>query len=679
MKTRTIKAADLFAGAGGATTGLVDACDQLGVGLNLVAVNHWPTAVETHAANYPEHKHICEDIESVNPRKAVPGGKLDLLLAGPECTHHSTARGGKPMNDQSRSSAWCILRWATALTIDTILIENVKEWSSWGPIGSNGRPLKSRKGETFRAFIEALRSLGYKVAWRIFNSADYGDPTTRERLFMQARRGRRPITWPEPTHSPRGGKELFRETQPWVPAREIIDWSIKSQSVFSRKRPLSPNTIARIAAGLRKFGGTAAEPFLVMLNGTTEAQVNGSVRSIDDPAPTITAGGEHVGLCHPYIATFGHLEPATPVVVLGGRGRNRRTVSLPEYLLRFQNGYVHPFIVPNNANNLPKSVNDPVPTVTGANRLFLCEPFIVPQFGEARPKSASEPLWTITTTSRGIGLVEPFIIGQQSCSAPRSTSAPLPTIATAGAIALVEPFLVPTNYGERPGQCPRCHSLHEPLPTVVGSQTHALVEPFIVGAGGPQGMGPARSVNEPLRTVLTRDHMALVEPFIISMEHSGANGKQVRSINDPLPTITTRGDLRVCEPFVLPCNHGRDNRTYRLDRPMPTITTVDAWGLIEPFLTRYNNNRADVCARSISEPIPTIDCNDRYGIVIPGGQGVAVDIRFRMLQPHELARAMSFPREYKFVGNREQKVKQIGNAWTGKLAAALCLAILEEP
>lgn len=255
---RLIYAADLFCGAGGTSTGLLHACESLGLRLKLLAINHWNLAIETHSANHPYAEHLCESMDSVDPRKAVPGGRLQILIASPECTHHSNARGGRPINDQSRASAWHILRWAEALRIDNILVENVREFQSWGPIGTNGRPLKSRRGETYRAFLQALRSLGYEVQDRILNAADFGDPTTRERLFILARRGRAPISWPVPTHTAIAGKTLFGKTQAWRAAREIIDWSIPGQSIFTRKRPLAPATLARMAVGLQKFGGEAA-------------------------------------------------------------------------------------------------------------------------------------------------------------------------------------------------------------------------------------------------------------------------------------------------------------------------------------------------------------------------------------------------------------------------------------
>ena len=480
---KTIKAADLFCGAGGTSTGLVFACEEIGAKLDLIAINHWEVAIETHSKNHPEAKHLCESLDSVDPRKVVPDGHLHLLVASPECTHHSLARGGKPMSDQSRASGWHILRWAEALRIDNILIENVREYESWGPLGANGRPLKSKRGETFRAFLDALRSLNYSVDYRILNAADYGDPTTRERLFIMARRGRKAITWPAPTHTRDGEPTLFGDaTQRWRAAREIIDWNIPGESIFARKRPLAPATIERIKAGLRKFGGAKAEPFLVVLRN------HGNARSVDEPLPTVTAGGQHFGLC----------------------------------------------------------------------------------------------------------------------------------------------------------------------------------EPFLIGAGGPSGSGKPRSVNEPLGTVLTENHTALVQPFIL---HLNRNGDPARSVEQPLATVTAQSaDFGVVQPFIVPLNHGKgDQRAYSIDRPMPTVTTLDAWGMVEPFLVEYYGTGG---ARSVDDPVATITAKDRFGLVEV--DGVALDIRFRMLQPHELARAMSFPDGYEFAGTRDQKVKQIGNAVPRRLAQALC-------
>jgi DNA (cytosine-5)-methyltransferase 1 len=293
-------AADLFCGAGGTSSGLARACAELNISLDLLAINHWELAIKTHSLNHPTAKHLCENLDGVDPRKLITG-KLNLLVASPECTHHSLARGGKPVNDQSRASAWHVVRWAEALQPDNILVENVKEFQTWGPLGSNGRPLKTRKGETFQAWCEAIRSLGYTLAYREFVAADYGDATTRVRLFVQARRGRRKISWPEPTHSFDGAPDLFNETMKrWTPARDIIDWSLKGRSILHRERPLAPKTMKRIEAGWKKFGGSKPKPFLVTFRN------HAVPRSLDDPLPTITAGGQHVGICvpEPFIVEF---------------------------------------------------------------------------------------------------------------------------------------------------------------------------------------------------------------------------------------------------------------------------------------------------------------------------------------------------------------------------------------
>ena len=199
--TDTLNACDLFCGGGGSSTGLTRACRDLGLKLKLTAINHWQTAIATHSKNHPEATHLCESLDNLNPRRVIPSGRLDLLLASPECIHFSNARGDVPMNDQCRASAWHIVRWAEALDIKSILIENVREFQKWGPLNAKGRPIKSRQGETFQAFLNALRSLGYAVDYGEFVAASSGDPTTRRRLFIQAQKGRRKVVWPEPTHA----------------------------------------------------------------------------------------------------------------------------------------------------------------------------------------------------------------------------------------------------------------------------------------------------------------------------------------------------------------------------------------------------------------------------------------------------------------------------------------------
>ena len=382
-------AADLFCGAGGTSTGLVRAAAQRGLGIDLLAVNHWPVAVATHTRNHPWARHLCADLSSVDPSKAIPGGRLDILAGSPECTHHSNARGGKPCSDQSRASAWHILHWCERLDVAEVLIENVKEFESWGPLDKSGRPCKRRKGETFRAFIAALASFGYVVEWRILNAADYGDATCRRRLFVRASKHGR-ITWPAASHA-----------GAWRPVREVIDWSIESQPISQRTRPLAPKTLERIAHGLKKFGG---EAFIAVLRGTDPRQVGTWAKPMSAPLGTISAGGIHAALCEPFLVQF-----------QGGDSRR---------------------------SNRTHSVDCPLPTQPTENRFGLCEPFIIPMEHSGRPalRSVGQPLPAITTAKGGaFGLCEPFLTKYYGTGKSRSVNIPLDTLTAKARFALVEP------------------------------------------------------------------------------------------------------------------------------------------------------------------------------------------------------------------------------------------------
>ena len=184
LKTRVVLVADLFCGAGGSSSGARRGLASLGFQMNLVAVNHWNIAIETHSRNHPEARHYCQDVKAVKPAEIVPEGKLDLLMASPTCTYHSRARGGKPINDQGRMDSWAIVHWCTELRVRRLLVENVPEFVDWGPLDlRTGRPIKRRRGEYFRAWTAALQGAGFKLDWRVLNAADFGDATTRERFF----------------------------------------------------------------------------------------------------------------------------------------------------------------------------------------------------------------------------------------------------------------------------------------------------------------------------------------------------------------------------------------------------------------------------------------------------------------------------------------------------------------
>jgi DNA (cytosine-5)-methyltransferase 1 len=274
---------DMFCGAGGASEGIDQALKELGIKARMFAINHWPVAVSTHARNIPHAEHICEPIEKIDPLKIFPKRKIDLLWASPECTHFSIARGKKPSSDQKRASPWRIIEWMEKLEVKHLIMENVKEFQDWGPLDEDGHPIKSKKGTIFRAFLHAMRSLGYSVDFQILNCANYGDPTARNRFFLQAVKGKAKIVWPTPTHMETEYNAFGLPK--WRPAREIIDWSIIGESIFDRKKPLVEATLKRIEHGIRRFWGPYAEPFLISLYGT------GMSRSLDRPLPTVTTSG----------------------------------------------------------------------------------------------------------------------------------------------------------------------------------------------------------------------------------------------------------------------------------------------------------------------------------------------------------------------------------------------------
>lgn len=269
---RALKAADLFCGAGGTTAG----AEASGVVKCVFALNHWQVAVNTHSANFPHARHVNSRLEQCSPSEC---DKIDLLFASPECTHHSRARGGRPTSDQQRSGAWQILPWVDHHRPSFIVVENVVEFREWGPVGSDGRPLVSGKGRSFDAWLMALRAAGYRVDHRELNAADYGAATSRNRLFIIARKGSRSPSWPEPTHARWAGCELpgMKLTQ-WRSAIEVIDESIQLKSIGERVRLLSPKTLEWMKQGRNLIG----ETFGIAYYG------NGGPIRLDRPLPTVT-------------------------------------------------------------------------------------------------------------------------------------------------------------------------------------------------------------------------------------------------------------------------------------------------------------------------------------------------------------------------------------------------------
>ena len=266
---------DLFAGGGGASTGIAAA---LGHDPDL-AVNHDPEALLIHRANHPSCHHLGGDVWNVDPKKATAGRGVELLWLSPDCKHFSRAKGKAPVSSRVRSLAWVAVRWAREVRPSVIMLENVPEFRTWGPLLEDGAPDPERKGTIFARWVAKLRSHGYVVDWRELVACDYGTPTSRKRLFLIGRRDGQPIVWPEPTHGP-------GRPHPYRTARSIIDWSIPVPSIFARRRPLAEPTMRRIARGLVKFGG----PHVSAYYGTSTGS------SLDEPLGTVTALGIHHAL-----------------------------------------------------------------------------------------------------------------------------------------------------------------------------------------------------------------------------------------------------------------------------------------------------------------------------------------------------------------------------------------------
>lgn len=628
---------DFYAGAGGVTEGLKRASERIpGIKLNVTAINHWDVAIATHSKNHPDARHLCTGVDNINIHTMQKPGSVDLAWFSPECIFFSRARGGKPVNDQRRASAWCVTRFAEAWLPRAILVENVPEFTEWGPLvrrrksvkimvpklsfeawlkRRTGRvpssksalaqlkslrreweekcpkrermvlrdcyvPEERHKCETFHAWVNVLRSLGYRVEWRVLCAADYGCPTTRQRLFVYAVRGKLKINWPEPTHAPRKSfdeSDLFSTRKPWRPAAEIIDWTDRGSSIYTRKRDLAPKTLERIYIGLNKFGGL---PFII------GNQSCSAPRQTVDPVCTITGeGGRGMGLVQPFLVGR-DCSPSSPLVRLD-------QATLPQ-----------PFLVKLRGTNDSADINEPSPTVTASGgTLGLCSPFLVcPSHGNGKDEHGNEK--------------------PSHPNRARSIDDPLATVSAGGKQwALATPYLVKTNHSDKKnakGDSPshRVRSVDDPLPTVAGN----------------------------------RGEWAKVQPFLIAIDNKGkSNGSTANSTLDPLTTVTSKQRHALCEPFII-SYYGSSGASV-VTEPCPTVTTKDRFALVSPEL----------------RPQLEID-----------GEIYLLEILFRMLKETEIAGAQDFQPGYHFTGNKTEIVKQIGNAVPPGLVAALTQTVLEQ-
>jgi DNA (cytosine-5)-methyltransferase 1 len=419
---------DLFAGGGGISTGAANAARILGYtpgeDFHLAAINHSEDAIETHAANHPWADHYHAKVEALHPPDVAPPNEVDLLTAGPSCTHFSTARGGQPVKEQERASPWHVLRWVELLRPKHLLIENVGDLRSWGPV-ADGEP--TRDGSIYARWIDMLQALGYTVVrdekerYGVkLRAADYGDPTTRERLFVIASRTKRP-TPPEPTHSDEND-----DLPDWRPAADIIDWSDRGESLFTRSRPLSTKTLDRIAVGIRDYCDGRLEPYADALEELDEDGVRALQEDVVDAGDLPEAAEER----------------DEPFLV---EGRVAAT----------DGGESTPMVMGQHSGALPRDADEePLPTIAtrGAIHLIESQAFVLPRDGSQRGKfsnpaydAADRPLHTVTAQNHDGRLVTPFLVqynGEPKHSAKRIDD-PLPTLSTKARYALCDPQVYP--------------------------------------------------------------------------------------------------------------------------------------------------------------------------------------------------------------------------------------------
>ena len=445
---------DNFAGGGGASTGI-----EMAVGRSVdIAINHDPDAIAMHRANHPHTRHYCEDVWQVDPVEACAGNPVGLAWFSPDCTHFSRAKGGKPVDKNIRGLAWVTIRWALKVRPRVIMLENVPEIRTWGPLGADNKPIKARAGETFDGFIKALTTgishshpafaemcatleintdsaeaerlthgLGYNAEYRILRSCDYGAPTTRTRFYLIARSDGKPIVFPPPTHG--NGKGL----KPYRTAAECIDWSIPAQSIFERDKPLAENTLRRIAKGIEKFVINNPEPFIIPIGyGEREGQ-NPRVNSINEPLGTVVSSGKHY-LVAPSLIQY-HSETANDEV--RGQELNEPLMTVdtsPRYALSVAH------IMKNYGGNYRgagSGADKPLDTVTAHDHNSLVTAHIMTLRNNMDGQKMDEPLTTVSCSGAHHAEVQAFLVKYFSTATAKPVTDPLDTITTKDRFALV--------------------------------------------------------------------------------------------------------------------------------------------------------------------------------------------------------------------------------------------------
>lgn len=609
---------DNFAGGGGASTGIEIATGRLVA----LAVNHDPAAILMHRTNHPYTEHFQASVWDIDPKAVCRGRPVGLAWFSPDCKHFSKAKGAALVDRKIRGLAWITLRWAATVRPRVIILENVEEFQTWGPV-RKGKPVKRLAGTTFRKFIDQLTELGYTVEFRELVAADFGAPTSRKRFYMIARCDGKPIVWPKPTHSKTGADGLPK----WRSAAEIIDWSLPCPSVFASKaeimeryglkavRPLAKNTMRRVIRGVDKFTIRSGRPFIVPTGyGERKGQAP-RVHDIDAPVPTIVGTGKE-NLCRPLLA---------------------------------------PVTVTNTSNSVGGTVGAPVHTVTTAGNQMLVTPFLAEcnHSGGGHIAPVTDAHKTITAKHTG-GIVAPALIQyhteQTEHVRASGLGTPIHTVDASNRYGLTCANLVEYYTGGRP------LDVQDPLHTVTSHDREAVVAAHIAKYyGGVVG----EKVGEPLPTVTAIDHNAVCAAHVVKFKGDNVGTPP----SEPLQTVTASagkeracsgGTFAVCRAHLAKIRSGDD---------------LGHWPEIRALLNEF-------CGYTLAE-------DEVLLLEIGGALYYIADIGLRMLSPRELYNAMGFPPDYiidrDYLGNEYKKSAQVarcGNAVCPPVASALVRANL---
>ncbi|MGN1013908.1 MAG: DNA cytosine methyltransferase [Butyricicoccus sp.] len=610
---------DNFAGGGGASTGI-----ELATGRPVtIAINHDPDAILMHKTNHPYTMHYQESVWNIDPIKVCEGRHVGLAWFSPDCKHFSKAKGGKPVNKNIRGLAWIVLKWAGTVRPRVIILENVEEFKTWGPV-RRGRPVKSKIGETFHRWLSQLRDLGYDVDYRELVAADYGAPTTRKRFFLIARCDGRPIIWPEPTYAPADHPDIkVGKKKVWRSAAEIIDWTIPAPSIFANKaeikeqygvsavRPLARNTMRRVARGLDKFVLKSAKPFIVRCDHGGE-RFRG--QSAEKPLATVTSKHGY-GIAEPMIV---------------------------------------PYTATNTSNSVGSASDQPINTVRtgGGGGQMLVTPILsaLGQTGRQsdRGRSVTEPTHTQVSKAEEL-LITPTLIQYHTEKSEhvrgQGIKDPVMTVDAANRYGLVVGTLVKYYGNDQHGQ-----SLDSPLHTITAKDREGVLAASLMKYfGGVTGT----EMENPLPTITSKDHNALQVAHIA--EFKGQDKGQ--AADRPLRTITASiGEFAVVHSTI---------QQYREDN------NFGRWPQIRELLNEY-------CGYELAD--------DEILLIWIGDTAYYLaDIGLRMLTPRELYSANGFPPDYiidrDYTGKAYGKSKQVarcGNAVPPPFATALVRANLPE-